>query len=120
MHFGPELKQWIRIIYTYIFSACLHSGFVTSFFEIIRVARQGGPLSSLLHTLVAEVLEIVETVAIRNCTDIQGLRLPGTSEEFKISQYADDGNLTSVDVFPLQRLLKSFAYLKKVQGPSWI
>ena len=39
MNLGPEFRQWIRVIYTNISSACLHSGFVTSFFEISR----GGP-----------------------------------------------------------------------------
>ena len=31
MNFGPEFRQWIRVIYSEISSACLHSGFVTSF-----------------------------------------------------------------------------------------
>ena len=68
MNFGPEFRQWIRVIYSEISSACLHSGFVTSFFEISRGAHQGDPLSSLLYTLVAEVLG----AAIRNCKDIRG------------------------------------------------
>ena len=68
MNFGPEFRQWIRVIYSEISSACLHSGFVTSFFEISRGACQGDPVSSLLYTLVAEV----QGVAIRNCKDIRG------------------------------------------------
>ena len=32
MNFGPEFRQWIRVIYSEISSACLHSGYVTSFF----------------------------------------------------------------------------------------
>ena len=31
MNFGPEFRQWIRVIYSEISSAFLHSGFVTSF-----------------------------------------------------------------------------------------
>ena len=68
INFGPEFRQWIRVIYSEISSACLHSGFVTSFFEISRGAHQGDPLSSLLYTLVAEVLG----AGIRNCKDIGG------------------------------------------------
>ena len=68
MNFGPEFGQWIRVIYSEISSASLHSGFVTSFFEISRGARHGDPLSSLLYTLVAEVLG----AAVRNCKDIGG------------------------------------------------
>ena len=36
--------------------------------------------------------------AIRNCKHIRGVRLPGSSDESKISQYTDGGNLTLVDV----------------------
>ena len=31
MNLGPEFRQWIRVIYPEISSACLHSGFVTPF-----------------------------------------------------------------------------------------
>ena len=41
MNFEPEFRQWIRVIYTKIFSACLHLGFVTFFFEISRGVLQG-------------------------------------------------------------------------------
>ena len=109
MNFGPEFRQWIRVIYSGISSACLHSGFVTTFFEIRRGARQGDPLSSLLYTLVAEVLG----ATIRNYKDIMGVRLPGSSEESKISQYADDGNLTLVDEFAIAKAVRIF---EKVSG----
>ena len=112
MNFGPEFRQWIRVIYSNISFACLQSGFVISFFEISRRARQGDPLSSLLYTLVAEVLG----AAIRNCKGVRGVRLPGSSEESKISQYAEDGNLTLVDEYSIT--LKLSVYLRKAQGLS--
>ena len=112
MNFGPEFRQWIRVIYSEISSACLHSGFVTSFFEISRGARQGDPLSSLLHTLVAEVLG----AAIRNCKDIRGVRLPGSSEESKIGQYADDGDLTLVDDFSISKAFEIIRIYEKGSG----
>ena len=112
MNFGPEFRQWIRVIYSEISSACLHSGYVTSFFEISRGARQGDPLSSLLYTLVAEVLG----AAIRNCKDIRGVRLPGSSEESKIGQYADDGDLTLVDDFSVSRAFEIIRIYEKGSG----
>ena len=114
MNFGPEFRQWIRVICSEISSACLHSGYVTSFFEISRGARQGDPLSSLLYTLVAEVLG----ATIRNCKDIRGVRLPGSPEESKIGQYADDGDLTWLMIRLSLRHSKSFVYMREVQGPS--
>ena len=112
MNFGPEFRQWIRVIYSGISSACLHSGFVTSFFEISRGARQGDPLSSLLYTMVAEVLG----AAIRNCKDIRGVRLPGSSEESKIGQYADDGDLTLVDDFSIIRAFEIIRIYERGSG----
>ena len=112
MNLGPELRQWIRVIYTNISSAYLHSGFVTSFFEISRGARQGDSLSSLLFTLVAEVLG----AAIRNCKDIRGVRLPGSSEESKISQYADNGNLTLVDEYSITKAFEIVCIFEKGSG----
>ena len=112
MNFGPEFRQWIRVIYSEISSACLHSGFVTPFFEISRGAHQGDPLSSLLYTLVAEVLG----AAIRNCKEIRGVRLPGSSEESKIGQYADDGDLTLVDDFSITKAFEIIRIYERGSG----
>ena len=112
MNFGPEFRQWIRVIYAGIFSACLHSGFVTSFFEVRRGACQGDPLSSLLYILVAEVMG----AAIRNCKDIRRASLPGSSEESKINQYADDGNLTMVDDFSIAKAFEIVCKFEKGSG----
>ena len=85
---------------------------MTSFFEISRGAHQGDPLSSLLYTLVAEVLG----AAIRNCKDIRGVRLPGSSEESKISQYADDGNLTLADEYSITKAFEIVRIFEKGSG----
>ena len=93
-------------------SACLHSGFVTSFFEISGGSHQGDPFSSLLYTLVAEVLGAV----IRNCKDIREVRLPGSSEESKLSQYADVGDLTLVDEYSITRAFEIVCIFEKGSG----
>ena len=112
MNFGPEFRQWVRVICSEISSACLHSGFVTSFSEINHGALQGDPLSSLLCTLVAEVLG----AAIRNCKDIRGVCLPGSSEESKIGQYVDDGDLTLVDDYSISEALEIIRIFEKGSG----
>ena len=100
------------VIYTNISSACLHSGFVTSFFEISRGALQGDPLSSLLYTLVAEVLR----GSHKKLQGYQGVRLPGSSEESKISQYVDDGNLTLVDEYSIAKAFEIVHIFEKSTG----
>ena len=83
-----------------------------SFFEISHGAHQGDPLSSLLYTLVVEVLG----TAIRNCKDIRGVRLPGSSEESKISQYVDDGDLTLVNEYSITRAFEIVHIFEKGSG----
>ena len=41
--------------------------------------------------------------AIRNCKEIREVRLPGSSEESKIGQYGNDGDLTLVDDFSITK-----------------
>ena len=56
-------------------------------------------------------------VAIRNCKDTRGGGggdcLFATSEESKISQYADDGNLTLVDVFSIAKAFQNVYIFEK-------
>ena len=73
---------------------------------------KGDPLSFLLYTLVAEVLG----AAIRNCKDIRGVRLPGSSEESKISQYADNRNLTLVDEYSITKTFEIVRIFEKGSG----
>ena len=86
--------------------------FVTSFFEISHEARQSDPLSSMLYTLAEEVL----WAAIRNCKDIRGVRLPGSSKESMMSQYADDGNLTFVDEHSITKAFEIVRIFEKGSG----
>ena len=79
--------------------------------EISREAHQDDPLSSLLYTLVAEVLG----AAIRNCRHIR-VHLPGSSEESKISQYADDGNLILVDEYSIIKAFEIVRIFEKGSG----
>ena len=43
----------------------------------------------------------------------QGVRLPGSSEESKISQYADDGNLTLVDEYSITKAFEIVPIFEK-------
>ena len=54
--------------------------------------------------------------AIRNCNDNKGVCLPGSSEESKISQYADEGNLTLVDEFSIAKAFEIARIFEKGSG----
>ena len=65
-----------------------------------------------MYTLVAEFLG----AAIRNYKDIRGVRLPGSSEESKIGQYADDGDLTLVDDSSISKAFEVIRIYEKGPG----
>ena len=68
--------------------------------------------SSLLYTRFAEVLG----AAIRNCKDIRGVCLPGSSEESKMGQYADDADLTLADDVSIAKAFKIIRIYEKGSG----
>ena len=98
-------------IYHYC-SACLHSGYVTSFFEISREARQDDPFSSLLYTLVVEVLG----AAIRNCKDMRGFACLVHLRSLRSAKYADDGNLILVDEYSIIKAFEIVCISEKGSG----
>ena len=54
--------------------------------------------------------------AIRNCKEIRAVRIPGSSEESKIGQYADDGDLTLVDDFSITKAFEIIHIYKRGSG----
>ena len=61
---------------------------------------------------MAEVLG----AAIRNCKDIRGVRLTGSSKESKIGQYADNGDLTLIDDYSISKAFEIISIYEKGSG----
>ena len=59
-----------------------------------------------------QLLEIVRIIIL----EIVRVRLPGSSEESKISQYSDDGNLTLVDKYSITRAFEIVHIFEKGSG----
>lgn len=87
-NFGPSFIQWIKTMYFNCQSQVLVNGFLSAPFPIERGVRQGCPMSPLLYALFIEPF----ARKIRSDPYIEGLKLPGTPEEARISQYSDDNN----------------------------
>jgi len=84
--FGPDFINWVRLLYNGSKSSILANGFVSESFPVKRSVRQGCSLSPLLYVLCMESFAI----KIRQDNHICGLRLPGSDQESRLSQYADD------------------------------
>ena len=62
------------------------------------------------------MVEEVLGAAIRNCKESRGVRLPCSSQEPKISQYADDKNLTLVDEYSITKAFEIVSMSEKGSG----
>ena len=83
-NFGPDIQNWVKILYNNVFSCVLNNGFASEFFPVERGVRQGCPLSGLLFVIGIEVL----ARAIKNDPTIKGINVG--EKEIKVSLYADD------------------------------
>ena len=81
------MSSWVGLACCNIENWLLNNGWTSNYFNLIRGARQGCPLSSYLFILSVEIL----ADAIANKSEIRGTKTQNT--EFKLSQYADDTTL---------------------------
>ena len=84
-NFGPQLRQWITVLYNNISSCVLNNGFTTKHFNLSRGVRQGCSLSGVLFVIGVEIL----SNAIERSREIEGIQT-GSNKSMKITQYADD------------------------------
>ena len=76
-NFGPELINWVKVLYANVESCVSNNGYLSSSFKLHHGIRQGCPLSSILFLPVVEIVAIL----IRKSINIKG---------FKVKELADD------------------------------
>ena len=91
--FSKLFIDWIRTLYNNINSKVITNNFLSETFHIERGVRQGCPLSPLLKIIVFETL----LTQIINSPKINGLNIPGTNDQLKLSAFADDATLILSD-----------------------
>ena len=91
--FSKLFIDWIRTLYNNINSKVITNNFLSETFNIERGVRQGCPLSPLLNIIVFETL----LTQIINSPKINGLNIPGTNDQLKLSAFADDATLILSD-----------------------
>ena len=84
---GPEFSRWIDVIYNKPRACVVNNGFFSSYFDVSRGVKQGGPCSAYLFLLIAEVL----ANELRKNNKIHGFILQEI--EKILGQYADDIDL---------------------------
>ena len=101
MNFGPNFMCFIKTMYTDVSCQISNNGYLYRKVMLKRGVKQGCPLSPLLYCIVAETLGNL----IRQNLKIDGLCLPGSRREVKISQYADDTTLFLRNNFSVQEAI---------------
>ena len=98
-NFGPDIQNWVKILYNNVSSCVLNNGFALEFFSVERGIRQGCPLSRLLFVIGIEIL----AREIKNDTAIKGINVG--EKEIKVSLYADDTTVFVRDLDSVDHLL---------------
>jgi hypothetical protein len=109
-NFGPNLIKCITILYQDLTLCIIVNNFISQPVKISRSVKQGCSLSPLLYVLCLE--PFVRKVC--KDKDIEGLKLPRSPEQCKISGFADD----STDILTTDKSIKKFLYLINLFGKA--
>ena len=87
-NFNAPFISWIKTLYNNSFSYITNNGWRSNLIMLQRGLRQGCPISSLMFTLVAEIMAL----NIRNSTQINGISVKTSNsiKQLKLTQLADD------------------------------
>ena len=110
--FGPHFINWVKLIYHDVSSSVKTNGWLTAFINLERGLRQGCALSMPLYVLTAETMAI----NIRENPRIHGIHPPGSEDELKLSQYADDTTLLLSDIASINEVFTTFDLYEQASG----
>ena len=91
--FGENFMKWISIILKNQESCVMNGGISTGYFNLLRGARQGDPISAYLFVIVLEIFFIM----IRKNPNIKGLNI--LNFEYKLTAFADDTTFSAQTSF---------------------
>ena len=109
MNFGKGFRKLVRLLYTNVNCIITDNGHTSKPLKLSRGARQGCPLSPLLYILVAETLA---NLILQN-PGIDGIFFPGSNEQVKISQYADDATLLLLGEYSVRKAFEIIKFYEK-------
>ena len=109
MSFGERFHKWVCLLYTDVNCIITNNGHAPKLIKLTIGTGQGCPLSPLLYILVAETLANL----IRQNPRTDGLFLPGSNDQVKISQYMDDATLLLLGEYSVRKVFKMIEIYEK-------
>ena len=110
--FGHDFLRWIDILYHNPTIVVKNNGWLTSPLHMKKGIRQGCPISAMLFIIATEIL----TIQIKNCNDVQGIKLLNGVKCSPFLQYADVGALPLDGCNSLQNALNIISNFGDVSG----
>ena len=107
-NFGPDILNWIKIIYN-VSSSIINNGHGSTFFHLRPGVRKGSPLSGSLFVLGIELF----ARALKNKASVKCIHVD--DHEIKIAQYADD---TTVFIRDKKSVLELLDFLREFSSLS--
>jgi hypothetical protein len=95
-------------------SIVINNGFMSQPFQISRGVRQGDPISLMLYCIAVETLSL----SIKKNKKIDGIPLPGTKQNLKILQYADDTIITAKNITSIDETFKILEDFRQASGSN--
>ena len=108
MNYPEEYIQFIKIIYQETYSQDQNNRYFSECIKLERAVKQGCPLSFPLFCTQNDVFKN----SVNKDQNIKGFKLPGSKENLKLSQYADDTSLYLL-------IVKNSQNTKKLQDVLW-
>ena len=108
--FGNNFIRWIRIILRNQESCVINSGSTTSYFKLVRDARQGDPISAYLFILALEIVFIM----LKENNRVKGIDI--FDHTFLYTAYADDTTFFLRNKESVLELMNTFSNFSKYSG----
>ena len=109
--FGPDLQQWVKVLFANTRSSIIYNGWISEDFEVKCGIRQGCPFSPLAFIIGVELLAI----RIRDNRNIKGLEID-TEKILKVLMYADDITLFLKDNYDVRLILLIIDNFTEISG----
>lgn len=110
--FGPSFCRWFRLLRQDSTAQVIVNGFLTESFSVDSGVRQGCPWAPFLFLIGVEPL----ACALRQQSNIQGIRMPNGDSSILYSGYADDTTLFFSNLQELDSCVKVFDVYSQCSG----
>ena len=112
--FGENFIKWLNILLKDRQSCLKNRGYVSRLFEVTCGVKQGCSIAPLLYVIAAEIL----AQNIIQDDTIKGVKYPGSDQEAKICQFADDTSFFCGSIIDIREILSRLKLFEEFSGLS--